>query len=459
MMSLNIHKTTSKFQPMTFVETIDTALLSKLINSDLLHTVSWTSFSGVVFENEKQQLLQLKKLIKNNQLKVTYKTPGYGYGRVNPKRSLSLCCLRKEVRHTLARDFYVDIDVDNCHPAMMLQLCEKNDIAVKYLKRYVSKREQYLAEVMETYNVNREAAKKLFIRLAYHGTFKAWAEEFVEASKVKETTFIKNYAMELKTIGIHFREANPDIAKVVKGLNKVNDTGSLVSIVMQEYERRVLEACFDYLVRRKLVTNNAVLCYDGLMIPKTAYKESLLKELATEVREKMGFSLGFSTKAMDNDYTKELEKFVDVKSFEYQVKEFEKTHCKIVNKAVYAKLYKGEYIFFNEAKLRAAYKDMRVNDDYSNKTKSFIDQYTTYEDIRKYDDIGTYPPPLHCPKNILNTWIPFEASTYTGPYKKNDEALQFILKHIQIMCGNDTPVGDYITKWIAQMIQYQQSRP
>jgi hypothetical protein len=58
----------------------------------------------------------------------------------------------------------------------------------------------------------------------------------------------------------------------------------LVYIVMQEYERSVLEVCFDYLARRKLITNNAVLCYDGLMMPKTAYKESLLKELATEVQ-------------------------------------------------------------------------------------------------------------------------------------------------------------------------------
>ncbi len=67
--SLNIQKTKSKLQTKTFVETIDSKLLTKLINSDLLQTVRWTSFAGVQFENEKQQLIKMRKLVKNNALK------------------------------------------------------------------------------------------------------------------------------------------------------------------------------------------------------------------------------------------------------------------------------------------------------------------------------------------------------------------------------------------------------
>ena len=106
---------TSVFEIKDFEEDINIDILNKLINSDLLQTVSWTAGS-TVFESEKHQLLLLKKQIKNNKLKVSYKRPKYGLGRVYPNKSLSLCSLRREIRHTLANGIYCDIDIANCHP-------------------------------------------------------------------------------------------------------------------------------------------------------------------------------------------------------------------------------------------------------------------------------------------------------------------------------------------------------
>ena len=86
-----------------FTELIDVSILNKLINSTLLQTVEWTAGS-MKFENEKHQLLLLKKQVKNNKLKVSYKRPKYQLGRVYPAKSLSLCSVRREIRHTLAHD-------------------------------------------------------------------------------------------------------------------------------------------------------------------------------------------------------------------------------------------------------------------------------------------------------------------------------------------------------------------
>ena len=66
--TLDTNIKTSVFEIKDFEEDINIDILNKLINSDLLQTVSWTAGS-IVFENEKQQLLLLKKLIKNNKLK------------------------------------------------------------------------------------------------------------------------------------------------------------------------------------------------------------------------------------------------------------------------------------------------------------------------------------------------------------------------------------------------------
>ena len=122
---------TSVFEIKDFEEDICTDTLNKLINSDLLNTVQWTA-GNITFENEKQQLQMLNKLIKNNKLKVSYKRPKYNLGRVYPAKSLSLCSLRRELRHTLAHGNYVDIDVANAHPEILNQLCIHHDIKTKY---------------------------------------------------------------------------------------------------------------------------------------------------------------------------------------------------------------------------------------------------------------------------------------------------------------------------------------
>ena len=126
---------TSVFEIKHFEEDINTDILNKLINSELLNTVQWKA-GHITFENEKQQLQMLNKLIKNNKLKVNYKRPKYSLGRVYPAKSLSLCSLRREIRHTLAHNTYIDIDVANCHPEILNQLCIHHNIKTKYLNKY-----------------------------------------------------------------------------------------------------------------------------------------------------------------------------------------------------------------------------------------------------------------------------------------------------------------------------------
>ena len=118
--------------------------------------------SSLFYENEKQQLVNYRKLIKNNKAKVIYnRAKRIKYGRVGPSKALGLFSIRREIRHTLAKGHYIDIDIENCHPVLLLQICEANNIRCKYLKKYVTKRDEYLKEVMDQYNVDRDNAKKI----------------------------------------------------------------------------------------------------------------------------------------------------------------------------------------------------------------------------------------------------------------------------------------------------------
>ena len=250
-----------------FEEDISTDTLNKLINSDLLNTVPWVA-GNTVFENEKQQLQMLNKLIKNNKLRVKYARPKYNLGRVYPAKSLSLCSLRREIRHTLAFGNYVDIDVSNAHPEILNQLCIHHDIKTKYLNQYVSNRTEILKETMENYECSRDEAKTLFISLMYYGSFESWPN----AHKKEPTDFIYNFINELKLISEKFINVNPDIVKIVKALQKKNLKGSVMSIILQEKERIILECVYNYLNSKKIINkNDCVLCFDGIMIKANKY--------------------------------------------------------------------------------------------------------------------------------------------------------------------------------------------
>ena len=445
------------FNNLELEETIDISILNKLIASDgLLQTTSWKA-GKINFLNEKEQLISLKKNIKKNKLKVKYNKVEYGLGRVYPKAGLSLCSLRKEIRQTLSLNQYVDIDMENCHPVLLLQICEFNGVECKYLKQYVNSRKEILLEVQQKYNCSRDIAKKLFLRLSYLGGFEGWCHEN-KIECTEKLNFIQDFTNELKCIGSEVLKANPELLKIVKKLEKKNEKASVMSIFLQEKECLMLEIVYNYFKSEGIINNNCVLCFDGIMIKEHFYNPEILNKLSDIVFTQSKFRINFEKKEMNTHYLEEL-KTVNciLDDFESESIEFEKTHCKIINKSIYIKQtdLDSDVLIFSKTRLREAYEHLVCGEDKNGKAKLFIDQWTTgNKNIRKYDDLNCFPYPLKCPDNIYNTWTPFFCERFKDDYKPNIEGLNFFLNHIKILCGNEENVSDYFIKWIGQMIQY-----
>lgn len=437
-------------------ETVDLNILNQLIKSNLLQITNIQKL-GYKFENEKHQLEEIAKRVKNNKLTVQYKKPKYNFGRVFPQKGLSLGSIRKPIRHTLCLNTYTDLDIENCHPQLLKQICEKNNIPINYLKQYVDNRPQILAETQAYYNVQRDDAKNLFIRLAYFGSFDNWVND-VNAELKPPTEFITNYIKELNHIGTLVQNANKDLNKVVKLSNKENEKASVVSIFLQDKERQVLELVYEYLVNNKyIVSKNAILCFDGLMIETINYKPIVLIELHDHILRTSGFDLIFTTKALDKHLINELANQqipVNPNSFEYMAEEFERTHCKIINQGVYIKETENQISFISEKKLREAYKHKSFKNANGQK-ENFINHWISNNDnIRAYEDMALFPNASKCPQGIYNLWIPFEGHSFTGPYEKNDKGFEMIMKLIKVLCANEPAVYNYILEWIGQMIQF-----
>ena len=297
----------------TLYEKIDPVALNKLIHSDLLMTTEWIDD---IFQNEKQQLQQYYNKCKNGIVQVSYhKVAGNPFGRSNPEKSLSLFTIRRQIRHTISKAFYIDVDIKNCHPEILYQICIANNIPCRLLGEYVRNRQHYLEMVINEYKCTYDQAKVLFIIILYGGGFNKWAE----TNKIDKTALpiIQDFKDEFSEIAHKILLKNTEIAEAVikrkkeQGETEFNLAGSVCSHFLQEYEVRILETLFKYCVENKIIQKNcAVLCADGLMIEKEFYDSSLISTFSQIIREKFGLELQFTTKDMNEDYLKILDNHI-----------------------------------------------------------------------------------------------------------------------------------------------------
>ena len=142
-------------------------------------------------DNEFEQFLKLYEKMHGDTISVWYNASKHGWGRVSPSGGLSLGMVRCEPRHTVARDLYVDIDMKNCFPSILHQLCLRHKIECSKLSKYVEQREEWLEQLQHThYNteevsesgsvqscnkrISRDDAKKLMLEILHGKSYSTW---------------------------------------------------------------------------------------------------------------------------------------------------------------------------------------------------------------------------------------------------------------------------------------------
>ena len=137
----------------TLKEKIDIDLLDKLINSNLLKE-TFNNPMSKIYKTEKHQLQKYRDLITDGYANVKYeRVKDMNCGRSNPNKSLGLFSIRREIRQTLTKNNYIDIDIDNCHPVVLNEILKQNNINNKYLQSYVDNRQVWFDNVNNHYDI------------------------------------------------------------------------------------------------------------------------------------------------------------------------------------------------------------------------------------------------------------------------------------------------------------------
>lgn len=258
---------------MNFVEQVDKQKLKLILDNE---TNLYNVIEYDTPEELKQKLCILKtyykKLDKNGRINVEYKQID-DYGRFNAVKSQSLQNIMKQIRGTIAEDLYYDIDMVNAHPTI---ICNMFD--TPFLEEYVEDRDDIIRDIIDlNENLKFNQVKTIILKILYGGK-----------CNIIKTKWLKSYIKEMKLLLKDIKTKYPKIYKKVKKQNKddYNLDGKTLAKVIQNVENDYLQIMIDYFKKHKIITKNAVMCFDGIMIQKKRVEEDDLPKHLKTIEEK-----------------------------------------------------------------------------------------------------------------------------------------------------------------------------
>jgi hypothetical protein len=206
--------------------------------------------------------------------------PTHGWGRILPKDYLSMSVFHRPTRHTLCNQSLVDLDLVNCHFEIVLSLMNKLNISCENIEKYCNNVAMYREVIMDFYNVSKDTAKSLFIRLIYGGSIIGWKKEN-KISIITDFPIVVDIAKELQTfmdiVWANNQHIYEDIvnsnSKFYNSCDINKKKKSVMAFWCQSIERYIQEQCITFLINTyKLQIHYFIPCQDGFMMRKEDYK-------------------------------------------------------------------------------------------------------------------------------------------------------------------------------------------
>ena len=199
----------------------------------------------------------------------------------------ALTYLKKEIRNPIIPKNVKDIDMVNCHPVILLYLCEKHGLGCNILKDYVGNRD----EILLKFGDNRKEVKETFLTVL-NGGFKKIYNEGGDIN-----SYLKNFEKEIVEIQNYFFEND----KRFSDTTVYNYKGKNLSRIILDLENQILQIMINYFNMKQV--NLLTLEYYGLKIySNKKSKHYSINELENLIFEKSGIKMKLSFKVMEDFY-------------------------------------------------------------------------------------------------------------------------------------------------------------
>lgn len=243
----------------------------------------------------------LEKYLENSKgtdiVRVTYKKSNNSkkFGRWFANAAISIANMPRQIRHTVCKGLWIDLDFVNCHPIIAEHLCVAFDIDCPILHRYNTNREDILNEIMLAEKLPRDEAKKTFLKVL-NGNKNAinvkWWNDWIKEC---------DYIAKMISNDVQYKK----LRDIVLKHKTYNVNGSTLNLIMCYYENLCLKTLYTLFLEEKIITNNlCCLIFDGLQVEDNKFnRDKLTPEYLADVSkiilEKTGFNLQIIIKPFD----------------------------------------------------------------------------------------------------------------------------------------------------------------
>lgn len=202
-----------------------------------------------------------------------------------------------QVRNLLCRAYVHDVDMVNAGPSIMNQSFMKFGLASPRLTEYIQTRDTRLQEIMDSFDVDRRAAKALIISMMNHGKAQSWVETYASGKTLPGWVLDleKELHMNIETL----LERRPDFQRVDKWI------GSQISAFYFHEERRCLDALVAAIRKSRYKVTSLI--HDGAHVMRKItgssdfLDERLLRKWEEAIYDATGYTLRLTEKPFEVD--------------------------------------------------------------------------------------------------------------------------------------------------------------
>ena len=197
-----------------------------------------------------------------------------------------LSYLKKEIRNSIMPKNIKDIDMINCHPVILFNICQKNNISCNILKNYVENRDL----ILDSFGNNRKSVKERFLTIL-NGGFK---EKYSDDNRIN--SYLKLLEKEIVEIQKYFYVK--DKRYFEKGYNHL---GKNLSRIILDIENQILQIMINYFVIKRI--NIFTLEYVSLKIySDDKSKHFSINDLEKIILEKTEINMKLSFKNIEDHF-------------------------------------------------------------------------------------------------------------------------------------------------------------
>jgi hypothetical protein len=317
-----------------------------------------------------------------------------------------------------------DVDMRNCHPTIIYNLCKLHGFKCLYLEEYVKNRKQLIAE--------KKCTKTDIIR------------SINKRQNLKCDGWLKLFDMEMKQIQKYFY-ALPEYEqqKSLSESNPRNREGAFMSHLATSFEAKIMDS-----VRQSVKVEVAVDMFDGFMFYGER-PDNFLQTLHDMVKEKHNMDIEWDYKEHDNTLVVPDDWMDDNPDLIYaQMKHKYENDYKLAfiekNVMYSLKIGHNELCFFSQNELKQHFANVIIK-----RKGSFIEEWFLDPERQSYHNVGVYPHDSICPDGILNLWNGYSAESLP----ESDADISLFLNHLKILT-KEKNVYEFLLDWFANMLQF-----